>query len=136
MASLHHFTYVTKVFFYNAIGSLVHQVIGVVLQRLKAVQSSQLFHQQGQSLSLPQLLCSLECYVEDPSAAAATKQGADIFLTMKMLLMASSMTRMTLGSLTCSRLMIASKAPLCTRVTTCSTVPPLVKLVTAHTASL
>lgn len=76
-----------------------------------------------------------ECY-EDPSAAAATKQGADIFLTMKMLFMASSMTRMTLGSLTSSRPMIASNAPHCTRVTTCSTVPPLVKLVTAHTASL
>lgn len=63
-------------------------------------------------------------------------KGKTSFLTIKMLLMASSMTRMTLVSLTCSRLMIASKAPLCTRVTTCSTVPPLVKLVTAHTASL
>lgn len=55
---------------------------------------------------------------------------------MNMLLMASSMTRITLGSLTCSRLIIASRAPHCTNWTTCSTVPPLVKFVTAHTASL
>lgn len=58
--------------------SLVHQVIGVVLQHLNAVQSSQLFHQQGQSLSLPHLLGSLEC-VQDQSAAAATQRDANIF---------------------------------------------------------
>lgn len=65
-------------------------------------------------------------------------QEFDFFhpLTRKMLFIASSMTRMTFASLTCNRSMIASRAPLCTRLTTCSTAPPLVKFVTAHTASL
>lgn len=73
VASLPHFTYITKVFFDDVMCSLVHQVIGMVLQHLNTVQSSQLFHQQAKFLSLAQLLCSLESCVQDLSTSATTK---------------------------------------------------------------
>lgn len=139
-------TYITKVPLNEIMSSLVHRIVVMVLQRLNAVQSSQLFNQQAEFLHLTKFLCSLKSHAQQvkpsdlPGSLAILNSFMQIIssspLTMKMLLMASSMTRMTLASLTCSRLMIASRAPHCTRVTTCSTVPPLVKFVTAHTASL
>lgn len=56
-------------------------------------------------------------------------------LTRKMLVMASKITRMVLLSFVESRFNRGSSTLAWTRYTTCSTVPPLVKLVIAQTAS-
>lgn len=135
-------TYLAREVFLNEVeGGLVHHFILMGLQGLDFIQATAFFNHQTQLISLTDLVSSLKhkvtlrlCHQINRSCGVGWGQTR-VELTRKILLIASKMTRIVLLSLTDSKFSSGSKTLACTRYTTCSMVPPLVKLVTAHTAS-